>query len=215
MAAVGAVTGRRVGIMRIGILGSGVVGQSLARGLTRHGHDVRIGTRKDAVDDLSIGSPSDVVESADLVFLSVLGTAAVDVAVGVSRQLRSKVLVDTTNPLDFSSGGPGLFVGHTDSLGEQVQRAVPEAHVVKAYNTAGNTLFVDPDLPGGPPSMFIGGNSDEAKATVSALLEETGWDVVDLGGIEASRYLEPMCIAWVLHGVRTGTWDHAFRLLRR
>lgn len=201
--------------MRIGILGSGVVGQTLARGLARHGHEVRIGTRKDAVEDLPVGSPGSVVESADLVFLSVLGTVAVEVATGVSEQLHGKVLIDTTNPLDFSSGRPGLFVGHTDSLGEQVQRAVPEAQVVKAYNTVGNTLMVDPDLPDGPPSMFIGGESDEAKAAVTALLETTGWDVVDLGGIEASRYLEPMCIAWVLHGAHTGTWDHAFRLLRR
>jgi predicted dinucleotide-binding enzyme len=200
--------------MRIGIMGSGVVGQALARGLARHGHEVRIGTRKDAVEDLPVGSPADVVEDAELVFLSVLGTAAVEVATGVGDQLRGKVLVDTTNPLDFSSGQPGLFVGHTDSLGEQVQRAVPEAHVVKAYNTVGNTLMVDPDLPGGPPSMFIGGDSDEAKAAVTTLLTETGWDVVDLGGIQASRYLEPMCVAWVLHGARTGTWDHAFRLLR-
>ena len=201
--------------MRIGILGSGVVGQALARGLARHGHDVRIGTRKEAVADLPVGRPADVVEAADLVFLSVLGTAAVEVATGVAEQLRGKVLVDTTNPLDFSGGGPGLFVGHTDSLGEQVQRAVPEALVVKAYNTVGNTMMVDPDLPGGPPSMFIGGDSEEAKATVAGLLAATGWDVVDLGGIEASRYLEPMCIAWVLYGVRAGTWDHAFRLLRR
>lgn len=201
--------------MRIGILGSGAVGQALARGLARHGHDVRIGTRQDAVEDLPIGSPGDVAAEADLVFLSVLGTAAVDVATGVREQLRGKVLVDTTNPLDFSSGGPGLFVGHTDSLGEQVQRAVPEARVVKAYNTVGNALMVDPDLPGGPPSMFLGGDSEDAKATVTALLEATGWGAIDLGGIEASRYLEPMCIAWVLHGVRTGTWDHAFRLLER
>src|SRR3712207_26087 len=186
--------------MRIGILGSGVVGQALARGLGRHGPDVRIGTRKDRVEDLPVGSPDVVAADADLVVLAVLGTAAVAVASGVREQLTGKALVDTSNPLDFSSGGPGLFVGHTDSLGEQVQRAVPEAHVVKAYNTVGNALMVDPDLPGGPPSMFIGSDSDEAKAVVTALLQSTGWDVVVLGGIEASRVLEPMCIAWVLHG---------------
>jgi 8-hydroxy-5-deazaflavin:NADPH oxidoreductase len=201
--------------MRIGILGSGAVGQALAQGFARHGHDVRIGSRKNAVNDLPVGSPGEVVEAADLVFLSVLGTAAVEVAAGVREQVHGKVLVDTTNPLDFSSGRPGLFVGHTDSLGEQVQRAVPEAHVVKAYNTVGNALMVDPDLPGGPPSMLIGGDSADAKGAVTALLQSTGWDVVDLGGIESSRYLEPLCIAWVLHGARTGTWDHAFRLLRR
>lgn len=200
--------------MRIGILGSGVVGQALARGLPTHGHEVRIGTRKDAAEDLPVGSPKEVVADADLVFLSVQGTAAVEVVEGVREQLSGKVLIDTTNPLDFSSGLPGLFVGHTDSLGERVQRAVPEALVVKAYNTVGNAQMVDPHLAGGPPTMFIGGNSDEAKAAVTSLLEATGWDVVDLGGIEVSRYLEPMCIAWVLHGVRTGAWDHAFRLLR-
>lgn len=200
--------------MRIGILGSGAVGQALARGLAGHGHEVRIGTRKEAVEELPVGPPSAVARDADLVFLAVLGTAAVEVATSVRDELHDKVLVDTTNPLDFSGGGPGLFVGHTDSLGEQVQRAVPEADVVKAYNTVGNALMVDPDLPGGPPSMFVGGDSEDAKAIVAELLRSTGWDVVDLGGIEASRYLEPMCIAWVRHGARTGTWNHAFRLLR-
>lgn len=201
--------------MRIGILGSGAVGQALARGLARHGHDVRIGTRKEAVDDLPVGSPTEVAADADLVFLAVLGAAAVEVVEGVRDDLDGTVLVDTTNPLDFSSGAAELFVGHTDSLGERVQRAAPRARVVKAYNTVGNALMVDPDLPGGPPSMFLAGDSDEAKASVSDLLKATGWDVVDLGGIEASRYLEPMCLAWVLYGARTGTWEHAFRLLRR
>jgi len=200
--------------MRIGILGSGAVGPALARGLARHGHEVRIGTRKDAVEDLPVGTPAEVAAEADLVVLAVHGAAAVEVATGVREQVRGKVLIDTTNPLDFSSGGPGLFVGHTDSLGEQVQRAVPEAQVVKAYNIVGNTLMVDPDLPGGPPTMMIGGDSDEAKAVVTALLQSTGWDVVDLGGIEVSRYLEPICLAWVLHGIRSGSWEHAFRLLR-
>jgi 8-hydroxy-5-deazaflavin:NADPH oxidoreductase len=199
--------------MRIGILGSGVVGQALARGLAGHGHEVCIGTRKAGVEDLPVASPAEAVRHADLVFLSVLGTAAVEVVEGVREELGGKVLVDTTNPLDFSSGRPGLFVGHSDSLGEQVQRAVPDTQVVKAYNTVGNTLMVDPDLPGGPPTMFIGGDSDEAKTAVSSLLQSTGWEVVDLGGIDASRCLEPMCIAWVLHGSRTGTWNHAFRLL--
>ncbi|MDX6327274.1 MAG: 8-hydroxy-5-deazaflavin:NADPH oxidoreductase [Nocardioidaceae bacterium] len=200
--------------MRIGILGSGEVGQALARGLARHDHEVVIGTRKEAVEDLPVSSPAEAVENADLVFLSVVGTAAVDVVTDVRDRLSGKVVIDTTNPLDFSSGAPGLFVGHSDSLGEQVQRAIPEAHVVKAYNTVGNALMVDPDIPGGPPTMLIGGDSDAAKGTVTDLLKSTGWDVVDLGGIEVSRYLEPMCILWVLTGFRTGSWQHAFRLLR-
>lgn len=107
--------------MRIGILGSGVVGRTLARGLAHHGHVVRVGTRKGAVDDLAVGSPAEAVQDADLVFLAVLGTAAVEGAASVREELRGKILVDATNPLDLSSGSPSLFVGHTDSLGERAQ----------------------------------------------------------------------------------------------
>ena len=139
--------------------------------------------------------------------------AAVDLVSSLAAQLDGTVLVDATNPIDASSGVPRLFVGHDDSLGERVQRAAPGAKVVKAYNTVGNALMVDPQLPGGPPTMFIGGDED-GKAVVTRLLQETGWDVADLGGIEASRYLEPLCMAWVAYAVRTGTWGHAFRLLR-
>ena len=200
--------------MRIGILGSGAVGQSLARGLARHGHETRIGTRQAAVAELPVGSPAEVAAEAELVVLGVQGAAAEELARSLADELDGKVLVDATNPLEFSSGGPQLFVGHTDSLGERVQRAAPGARVVKAYNTVGNPLFVDPQLPGGPPTMFIGGNDAAAKATVTELLTSTGWDVADLGGIEASRYLEPMCMAWVAYGGQVRDWGHAFRLLR-
>src|SRR3954449_2542277 len=200
--------------MRIGIIGSGVVGQALARGLARHGHETRIGTRRTELNGLAVGSPSEVAADAELVFLSVVGTAAVDVAAGLASELSGKVLVDTTNPLDHSGGAPGLFVGHTDSLGERVQRAAPEAQVVKAYNTVGNPLMVDPDLPGGPPTMFIAGDSEHGKGVVTDLLRATGWDVADLGGIEASRYLEAMCLAWVLAIRSSGNPNQAFKLLK-
>jgi predicted dinucleotide-binding enzyme len=200
--------------MRIGILGSGVVGPALAQGYARHGHEVRIGTRQAEVDGLPTGSPSDVARDADLVVLAVRGEAAVQVVSSLAAELDGKVLVDATNPLDTSGGPPTLFVGTTDSLGEQVQRAVPGAKVVKAYNTVGNALMVDPTLPGGPPTMFIAGNDAAAKAMVAALLQGTGWDVADLGGIEASRWLEAMCMAWVAYGVTNGAWGHAFKLLR-
>ena len=200
--------------MRIGILGSGQVGRALARGYARHGHEVRIGTRQAEVDGLPTGPPAEVAAAAELVVLAVQGSAAESLVGSLAEELDGRVLVDATNPLDLSAGTPQLFVGHTDSLGERVQRAAPGARVVKAYNTVGNALMVDPQLPGGPPSMFIGGDDQAAKDTVTALLRDTGWDVVDLGGIEASRWLEPMCLAWVAHGARTGTWEHAFRLLR-
>lgn len=204
--------------MRIGLLGTGVVARALAAGYARHGHDVRIGTRDPSaapVEGVVTGTFAEVAAWADLVVLAVAGVAAVDVVAGSADSLTGKVLVDATNPLDHSTGVPRLFVGFDDSLGERVQRAVPAARVVKAYNIVGNQLMVDPQLPGGPPTMLIAGDDDPAKAAVTALLEETGWEVVDLGGIEASRYLEPICLAWALHGMRSGTWEHAFRLLSR
>ena len=200
--------------MRIAILGSGQVGQALARGWTAHGHDVVIGTRQTAVEDLAVAPPAEAVRDADLVVLAVRGTAAAELARSLAGELDGRVLVDATNPLEMGDRGPALFVGTTDSLGEQVQRAAPSARVVKAYNTVGNALMVDPDLPGGPPTMFLAGDDPDAKQQVGDLLQATGWDVADLGGIEASRWLEAMCMAWVAYGARTGTWGHAFKLLR-
>ena len=201
--------------MRIGIIGSGAVGKALATGLARHGHETRIGTRKQEVDGLPVGAPSEVAAESDLVILAVQGVAAVEVAGGLAGELTGKVLVDTTNPLEVVNGSPGMFVGHTDSLGERVQRAAPRAEVVKAYNTVGNELMVDPDLPGGPPTMFIAGDSERAKAMVADLLGATGWEVADLGGIEGSRYLEAMCVAWVRAVRGSGNPHQAFKLLGR
>jgi 8-hydroxy-5-deazaflavin:NADPH oxidoreductase len=201
--------------MKIGILGSGSVGQALARGLARHDHEVRIGTRREEVEGLPTGTPREVVEEAELVVLAVSGAAAEEVARSVAEPLGDKVLIDATNPLDFSTGAPRLFVGHDDSLGERVQRAAPRSSVVKAYNIVGNTLMVDPQLPGGPPTMLIGGDDEDAKSVVTRLLHDTGWEVADLGGIEASRYLEPLTMAWVLYGMREGSREHAIRMLHR
>ena len=200
--------------MRIAVLGSGQVGQAMARGWTRHGHDVVIGTRQGAVEDFAVAPPAEAVRDADLVALAVRGEVAVELVSSLAAELDGRVLIDATNPLDFSSGGPMLFVGTTDSLGEQVQRAAPGARVVKAYNTVGNALMVDPDLPGGPPTMFIAGDDADAKQRVTDLLESTGWEAADLGGIAASRWLEAMCMAWVAYGGTRRAWDHAFKVLR-
>jgi hypothetical protein len=200
--------------MKIAILGSGAVGQALARGYAAHGHEVRLGSRKSDVDGLPTGSPADVAGWGELAVLAVLGTAAEELVRSLAEQLAGKVLIDATNPLDFSTGAPRLFVGHDDSLGERLQRAAPSSRVVKAYNIVGNAQMVDPQLPGGPPTMLIGGNDEDAKSVVADLLRSTGWEVADLGGIEVSRYLEPLCLAWVLYGMRNNSWNHAFRVLR-
>ncbi|MCW2601174.1 MAG: putative oxidoreductase, coenzyme F420-dependent [Frankiales bacterium] len=200
--------------MRIAVLGSGPVGTALAKGYTRHGHEVRIGNRTGVAEGFDAGHYADVAAWAELVVLAVRGEVSEELVRGLALELEGKVLIDATNPLDHSTGRPELFVGFDDSLGERVQRAAPGARVVKAYNTVGNPLMVDPDLVGGPPTMFLAGDDDAAKATVVALLEDTGWDTADLGGIESSRHLEAMCMAWVAHGLRVGSWGHAFKLLR-
>jgi 8-hydroxy-5-deazaflavin:NADPH oxidoreductase len=166
------------------------------------------------VEGVATDPPQEAVGDADLVVLAVRGDAAADLVAELAPGLEGRVLVDATNPLTSSPDGPALFVGTTDSLGERVQRAAPGARVVKAYNTVGNALMVDPRLPGGPPTMFIAGDDAAAKDVVTGLLRETGWDVADLGGIAASRWLEALCMAWVAYGARTGTWGHAFKLLR-
>jgi predicted dinucleotide-binding enzyme len=130
--------------------------------------------------------------------------------------LSGKTVVDVTNPLVFHDDGPPtLALAHTDSGGEQVQRWLPDAHVVKAWNIVGSTHMVDPDFPGGPPDMFICGNDAGAKEDVTAILERFGWGVIDLGGIEGARLTEPLCILWVVYGLGTNSWNHAFKLLKK
>jgi predicted dinucleotide-binding enzyme len=212
--------------MRIGILGTGDVGKALANAFLALGNDVKMGAREagnakatawaaQAGAKASAGTFADAAEFAEIAVLATLGSANKDVlaAAGADR-LRGKVLIDATNPLDMSGGPPPkLSVGHTDSGGEQVQRQVPGALVVKAFNTVGNAQMFRPSFPGGRPDMFIAGNDAGAKKKVAALLDDFGWGVVDVGGIESSRYLEAMCIVWVLHGFASGSWTHAFKLL--
>jgi len=214
--------------MRIGVLGTGDVGKALGRGFITLGHDVTIGSRsatnekavawsKGMGPKASVGTFADAAAFGDVVVLATLGLANETALRSAGpEKFRGKVVIDTTNPLDFSGGmPPKLAVTGNDSAGEHVQRLLPDAHVVKAFNTVGNSLMFRPDLPGGPPDMFVCGNREDAKKTVADILKDFGWGVVDVGGIESSRYLEAMCLVWVLHGARTNTWNHAFKLLRK
>ncbi len=203
--------------MRVGILGTGGVGKALGKGFAAHGHDVKIGSREakktEAGDFVTF---AEAAAHGELVVLctSWKGTEHALELAG-AKNLAGKVLIDATNPLKEVDGRPvGLERGWDDSGGEQVQRWVPAAKVVKAFNIVGNALMVDPKLPGGPPTMMIGGNDDGAKKTVTEILTDFGWETVDLGGIDAARVLEPMCWAWVTSAMRTGTWMQAFKMLR-
>jgi predicted dinucleotide-binding enzyme len=208
--------------MNIGILGSGVVAQSLARGFLERGDSVMLGTRDTAKladwrsaaqGDARVGSFAEATAFGELNVLATLGTATVAIIQDVgSWPFADKVVIDATNPLGYE-GGPHLTIGLNDSLGERVQRALPKALVVKAFNTVGNANFVRPKLTGGPPTMFIGGNDDNAKREVERILRDFGWDSADLGDITTSRYLEPMGMAWVAYAFKNDVWTHAFKLL--
>lgn len=209
--------------MNVGILGSGDVAKVLGDGFRSRGHHVMLGTR-DANKlaewkaaggaNASVGSFADAATFGEIVVLATHGMATEEIlrTVGAAA-FDGKIVIDATNPLTFDESGPHLAIGFSDSLGERVQRALPGARVVKAYNTVGSPLMIDPKLEGGPPDMFIAGNDDAAKASVVQMLREFGWNSIDMGGIEASRLLEPLCMVWVVHGLRSGAWTHAFKFL--
>jgi 8-hydroxy-5-deazaflavin:NADPH oxidoreductase len=216
--------------MKIGILGSGDVGRRLADGFIELGHVVKIGSRNphqekitewmDKHDKAKVSS-GNFAEAAsfgelDLIATSWAGTVDA-IKMADAKNLVGKVVVDVTNPLDFSKGmPPRLAIGHTDSAGETVQRMLPDSKVVKAFNIVGNPHFIHPDFPGGPPTMFICGNDDQAKKTViDNILTKFGWESIDIGGIEGARLLEPLAFLWIMHYFRTGNGNHAFKLLRK
>lgn len=214
--------------MQVGILGSGGVGQALGLGFAKLGHEVKIGTREPQSEKLrpwlakagkkaSTGSFQETARFADLAVLATLwsGTESA-LRLAEPGNLARKVVMDVTNPLLFETNQPPrLALGYSDSGGEQVQRWLPHSKVVKAFNTVGSAHMVDPKFPGGPPDMFICGNDASAKQVVAGICKSFGWAVVDAGGMEGARLLEPMCMLWVQHGLHTGSWDHAFKLLHK
>ena len=181
---------------KVGVLGSSDVGKALALGFKKHGHDVRIGSREgtklaawSAEHGIVEGSFASVAEHAGVVVLGVAGHAAEEVVKGVAGALAGKTVIDATNPIGGApvNGILTYFTGPNDSLMERLQRAAPEARFVKAFSSVGNGFFVNPSFPGGRPTMFIAGNSAEAKTEVSAILDQFGWDSEDIGGVEGAR----------------------------
>lgn len=214
--------------MNVGILGSGDVGQALGTGFANLGHDVKMGSRSPDSEKVknwvtktgSHTTAGTFEETAKFANVAVLATAwsgtrnAINLA--HEENLADKVVIDVTNPLEFKADGlPGLTIGHSDSAGEQVQHWLPESHVVKAFNIIGHAHMVNPDFPDGPPDMFICGNDDKAKKTVEEICTEFGWNPVDIGDITGARILEPICILWLTYGLKTGTWNHALKLIKK
>ncbi|MFZ5515885.1 MAG: NADPH-dependent F420 reductase [Candidatus Zhuqueibacterota bacterium] len=214
--------------MKIGILGTGDVGKVLGKGLIELGHQVKIGSRdpkkvQDWVQsngkNASAGAFAEAAEFGELIVLAVAWSGCKNaISQAQLNNFAGKVVLDATNPLVFEAQGapPRLALGHTDSGGEQVQRWLPGAHVVKAFNSVGNLHMVKPDFSDGPPDMFICGNDDSAKKTVRELSQSLGWSVIDLGDITSSRLLEPLAMIWIVHLFRNNfNPNHAFKLLKK
>ncbi len=211
--------------MKVGILGSGDVAKALAAGFLKHGHRVVLGTRdagklKDWVvqhQGAQTGSFADAAKFGELVVLAVKGTVALDAlnAAGAVN-LAGKPVIDATNPIADAPPVNGVlkfFTNLDDSLMERLQRAVSDAHFVKAFSCVGNALMVNPQLKGGKPTMFICGNDDKAKAAVRGILDQFGWETADMGKAEAARAIEPLCMLWCIRDFTKNQWNHAFKLL--
>jgi predicted dinucleotide-binding enzyme len=212
--------------MKIGIIGSGIVAQVLAGGFIKHGHDVTIGTRNPyklaewkAKNPLArIGSFADAAKAGDLIVLAVKGTAAVEaIRTAGSEYLSSKIVMDVTNPiadLPPVNGVLRFFTSLDDSLMERLQREFFDIKFVKAFNSVGNAGMINPSFAGGRPTMFICGNDEAAKKTVSSIVVQFGWEAEDMGKVEAARAIEPLCMLWCIPGFLKNDWMHAFKLLR-
>lgn len=211
---------------KVAVLGSGQVGQILAEGFLKHGHEVMRGSRdpnkladwRDKTKGAKTGTFAEAAAWASVVVLAVKGGAAESVVEQLgAKNLAGKTVIDATNPIADAPPTNGVlkfFTDINDSLMERLQRKVPEAHFVKAFSCVGNAFMIHPALPGGPPTMFFCGNDKGAKAEVKAILDQFGWDAADMGGAEAARAIEPLCMLWCIPGLSGGSWTHAFKLLR-
>jgi hypothetical protein len=212
--------------LNVGVLGSGDVAKTLAGGFLQHGHQVTIGTR-DATKlaewhgqhpTARIGSFADAAQFGELLVLAVKGMVAADaLRLADSRNLAGKILMDACNPIADVPPVNGVlrfFTTLEESLMERLQREFPQARFVKAFNSVGSSLMINPELAGGPPTMFLCGNDDRAKALVSDVIRQFGWQPEDMGKAEAARALEPLCMLWCIPGFARNEWRHAFKLLR-
>ncbi|MBV8595725.1 MAG: NAD(P)-binding domain-containing protein [Candidatus Eremiobacteraeota bacterium] len=213
--------------MNIGILGTGEVAQSLGNGFIATGHDVMLGSRDPNSDTVKAwkasngpkatsGTSEQAAKFGEVIVVATVWSGTENaLKLAGPKNLEGKVVIDVTNPLVFEEGKPPrLALGFSDSGGEQVQRWLPGARVVKCFNIVGHQHMFRPQFAGGPPDMFIAGNDDDAKKTVTKILSDFGWPAIDIGDISGARLLEPLCILWVNAGRRLENWHIAFKLLR-
>ena len=211
--------------MKIGVLGTGAAGQTVASKLVAMGHDVMMGAR--AADNEKVigfaqrtggkaGTFADAARHGELVLNCTRGDTSVGMLSGIAAELRGKILIDVANPLDFSNGfPPHLSVVNTDSLAEQIQRALPETFVVKSLNTVNAVVMIEPSRVPGPHTVFVSGNDNAAKGRVMDFLRTLGWhSIIDLGDITSARAAEQILPLWVrLYGV-LGTADFNIAVMK-
>jgi 8-hydroxy-5-deazaflavin:NADPH oxidoreductase len=211
--------------MKVGVIGSGDVAKVLGSGFLKHGHDVMMGSREPGkLSDWAkqnpkgkTGSFADAAKFGELVVLAVKGTAAADaLRTAGATNLAGKAVMDVTNPIADAPPTNGVlkfFTSLDESLMERLQREFGAARFVKAFNSVGNACFVNPQFKGGKPTMFLCGNDDAAKKTVSSIIDQFGWEAADMGKAEAARAIEPLCMLWCIPGFLRNDWVHAFKLL--
>ncbi len=213
--------------MKIGIIGSGPVGQTLAKAFKAEGYGVMLGTRDLSKEDVNTfskeneikaGTFNDVAKYGDIIVLCTKGSAAENaLTLAGADNLSGKIIIDATNPIADAPPENGVLKFSTDinrSMMEDLQAKFADAKFVKAFNSIGNLLMYKPKLRGGKPSMFICGNDAGAKKAITEILEKFGWDTEDMGKAEAARAIEPLCMLWCIPGFLQNDWMHAFKVLR-
>jgi predicted dinucleotide-binding enzyme len=213
--------------VKVGVLGSGGVAQTLATGFLKHGHQVTLGSRTpEKLKDWAEGNPAgktgtfaSAAEFGEIIVLAVKGSAAWEALRRAgAASLAGKVVIDSCNPIADdppSNGVLKFFTNLNESLMEQLQRTFPDSHFVKAFNSVGAPFMVNPEFKDGKPTMFICGNDEAAKETVAKILDQFGWETADMGEAEAARAIEPLCMLWCIPGFLRNEWTHAFKLLKK
>jgi hypothetical protein len=212
---------------KIGVIGSGSVGQTLATGFLNKGYQVMIGSRdlkkleewkSQSGAGGSTGSFAEVAQFGEILILATKGSAAQNALEMIDETfLSGKTIIDTTNPiadLPPQNGVLSFFTSLDDSLMERLQKDFPSANFVKAFNSIGSSQMINPDFGGEKPTMFICGNSVQAKTEVAEICSLFGFEPSDMGFAEAARAIEPLCMLWCIPGFRENSWSHAFRLLK-
>jgi 8-hydroxy-5-deazaflavin:NADPH oxidoreductase len=212
---------------KVGIIGSGDVGKTLAKGFLKHGYQVAIGSDhteklaefKRENPQIETATFEQAAQSGDIVVLCVKGTVAEKIIEKVKRHLSGKTVIDTTNPIADAPPENGVlkfFTSLDESLMERLQNIAPDAQFVKALNSVGSGLMINPNFgDNSKPTMFICGNNEDAKKKVYEILEKFGFEIEDMGKAESARAIEPLCILWCIPGFLRNEWTHAFKLLKK